>query len=255
MSNATEVILSGGSAGGLAVFYNLDHLADVLGASIKLTGFPDAGYFLDHADTKGEYTYRKLFQGADQVWNVTGSGGTNAACLAAYPVSEQWKCLMAPYITPFLKTPVFVMNSAFDAYQLPSILFTKCTVSTQKNPCNDTLAQAYGHDFLEAMAPVISKAKNGAYIDSCWVHEQNVNYCSDQAVPNCVGWTPAESGSRKWGYTTSITDIAGGQVTPQRAFYKYYFEGADIKLLDRSIYQANPSCVFTGTPVSDVIVF
>jgi hypothetical protein len=46
MASATEIVLSGGSAGGLAVFYNLDHLADsdLVAPHIRLTGFPDAGY-------------------------------------------------------------------------------------------------------------------------------------------------------------------------------------------------------------------
>ena len=43
MDKATEVILSGGSAGGLAVFYNLDHLVTQLSPSVRVTGFPDAG--------------------------------------------------------------------------------------------------------------------------------------------------------------------------------------------------------------------
>ena len=46
MSKATDVILSGGSAGGLAVFYNLDHLATLLPKTTRLVGFPDAGFFL-----------------------------------------------------------------------------------------------------------------------------------------------------------------------------------------------------------------
>ena len=46
MSKATEVILSGGSAGGLAVFYNLDHLATLLPKTTRLVGFPDAGFFI-----------------------------------------------------------------------------------------------------------------------------------------------------------------------------------------------------------------
>lgn len=254
MISATEVILSGGSAGGLAVFYNLDHFAALLGDQIKLTGFPDAGYFLDHADVNGEFTYRKAFQGADLVWNVTGSRGTNEACLDAYPKAEHWKCLMAPYIAPFLKTPVFVMNSAFDAYQLPNILGTPCGVSTQSRPCNDSLAQRYGHDFVDGMAPVLSQPNNGAYVDSCWVHEQNVNYCSSQGSPNCVGWTPFEGGSKKWGYKTSIPYSTGTRLTPQQAFHKYYFEGADIKLLDKAALQANPSCIFTGKPVDEMFL-
>ena len=85
----SEVILSGGSAGGLAVFYNLDHLADTLGSEIRLTGFPDAGFFLDALDAStGDYTYRKSFIGADPVWNVTGSGGTNRACLEVHARSK-----------------------------------------------------------------------------------------------------------------------------------------------------------------------
>ena len=51
-------------------------------------------FFLDAKTEAGEFWYREQFQGADPLWNVTGSGGTNAACLAATPKDEQWKCLM-----------------------------------------------------------------------------------------------------------------------------------------------------------------
>merc|ERR1712227_415074 len=87
MANATEIILSGGSAGGLAVFFNLDHLASLLRASnssARLTGFPDAGFFLDHMNISGAFSYRASFQAADPVWHVTAANGTNAGCLAAH---------------------------------------------------------------------------------------------------------------------------------------------------------------------------
>eukprot|EP00928_Gymnodinium_smaydae_P085020 TRINITY_DN68324_c0_g1_i1.p1 TRINITY_DN68324_c0_g1~~TRINITY_DN68324_c0_g1_i1.p1 ORF type:complete len:130 (-),score=21.38 TRINITY_DN68324_c0_g1_i1:231-566(-) len=96
------------------------------------------------------------------------------------------------------------------------------------------------------MTNVFLSSKNGAYVDSCWVHEQNVNYCSDQSTPNCVGWTPAESGSKKFGYTISVPDEVGNRITPQQAFYKYYFQGATIRILDKAALQGNPSCVFKG---------
>jgi hypothetical protein len=50
MDKATDIILSGGSAGGLAVFYNLDHFATLLPSlapKASLKGFPDAGFFMD----------------------------------------------------------------------------------------------------------------------------------------------------------------------------------------------------------------
>ncbi len=43
---------------------------------------------------QGDYNYRNQFIGADPVWNVTGSGGTNRACLEANKGAE-WKCLLA----------------------------------------------------------------------------------------------------------------------------------------------------------------
>jgi hypothetical protein len=62
-------------------------------------------------EVSGNNSYRGMFQGADPVWNVTGSGGTNLKCLAAN-AGEKWKCLMAQYIAPHVETPIFVLNSA-----------------------------------------------------------------------------------------------------------------------------------------------
>jgi hypothetical protein len=86
---------------------------------------------------------------------------------------------MAEYIAPYLKTPLFVMNSAYDAYQLPNILQTQCPVSDALKQCDDSAAQAYGTMFKQRVADAVLKAspKNGVFIDSCWVHEQNLDYC------------------------------------------------------------------------------
>ena len=64
LSQASEVILSGGSAGGLGVFYNLDHLTTLLPAAVRVTGFPDAGYFMDAPG------YVADFVGADPVRQI-----------------------------------------------------------------------------------------------------------------------------------------------------------------------------------------
>jgi O-palmitoleoyl-L-serine hydrolase len=269
MSSATEVILSGGSAGGLAVFYNLDHLAkDLLPKNVRVTGFPDAGFFMDAPN------YVQDFKGANPVWNVTESNSTNINCLNKYvQFNEEWKCLLAPYILEFIETPIFVMNSAFDAWQI-SNNNVGC-VSTQKKPCNDTSVQMYGKEFkLRVYHALKNKTKRyntsvGAYIDSCYVHEQNVNYCSAQRMPNCVGWSPLESGSKKWNYTTAIQLKNDRSLTPQQAFSKYYFstrmnnsislsmlnnllkDDTNI-LIDSTTLQNNSHCVYNGVPPSFV---
>eukprot|EP00039_Didymoeca_costata_P003304 m.66724 g.66724 ORF g.66724 m.66724 type:complete len:445 (+) comp11829_c0_seq1:35-1369(+) len=243
MSAATEVILTGSSAGGLAVLYNLDHFAGLLGQNVRLTGFPDAGFFLDAMNVNGEYYYRNNFIAADPVWNITGSGGTNKACLASQSKATAWKCLMAQYIIPYLQTPLYVLNSAYDAYQLPNILQTPCPVSTKDKPCNATQSQQYGKMFKDLVTTVINSSnKNGVYVCSCWVHAQNVNYCSNQNMPNCVGWSPLESGSRKWGYTTKVHGL-----TPQEAFSAYYFNNTHHNMIDDETQQQNPTCITQDT--------
>lgn len=255
MGNATEVILSGGSAGGLAVFYNLDHLSTLLPEGVRLTGFPDAGFFLDGADAAdGVHKYRNSFIGADPVWNVTGGGGTNTKCLADQKAGEEWKCLMAPYLAKYIETPMFVMNSAYDAWQMGNILGTPCLPAPNRSPCtanqNATL-RAYRDKFVSDVGVVTAgKPRNGVYIDGCYVHEQNVNYCSGQGMPNCVGWSPLESGSKKWGYSTSVAVPDGRKLTPQEAFGAYYRgdTGAAVAV-DGFAFLDNPSCFYRGAPV------
>ena len=61
LDTATEVILSGGSAGGLAVYYHLDYIAAAvksMAPAARVTGFPDAGYFADLQNTQGCVTFQ-----------------------------------------------------------------------------------------------------------------------------------------------------------------------------------------------------
>jgi hypothetical protein len=257
MSLATEVILSGGSAGGLAVFYNLDHLRSLLAAPTRLVGFPDAGFFLDAASEQSQaFVYRSGFVGADPVWNITGSGGTNLACLAAYePQGEAWKCLLAPYLSQFIKTPLFVMNSLYDTHQISNILQSPC-VPSPISSCTATQNAsllAYRNKMLTDIWPVIAgKPQNGVYLDGCYVHEQNVNYCSTQSLPNCVGWSPLETGSQKWGYSTAVRTGDGRQLTPQQAFGAYYRGDANANIMvDQYEFFDNPTCLYLGKAVSE----
>ena len=251
MTAPAEVILSGGSAGGLAVLFNLDHLRELLPAATKLVGFPDAGFFLDGADMhSGAHSYQALFRAADGfVWNVTGGGGTNAACLRAYARDEQWRCLMAPYLAPFVATPMFVMNSAYDAWQMLNILGAECLAEQSCDAAANASVQAYRDQFVAAVANVTAgHPGNGLYVDSCYVHEQNVNYCSGQSMPNCVGWSPLETGSRKWGYRTSVAGVDGAQLTPQQAFSRWYFGKGDAVTVDALRFPGNPSCIYHAPP-------
>ena len=241
IGNATEVILTGGSAGGLAVFLQVDYVASRLPNVPRIVGQPDAGLFADLPNTAGTYAYRSMFQGADvpSMWNATVGGGTNAACLASTAAEDRWQCLMAQYVVPHLSTPIFVTNAAIDVYQMQNILQVGC-VTKQCSSSQFTKIEGYRKEFLaHAVAPVraANSGANGAWIDSCFMHEQNVYYCSGGQGPggtalNCMGW---------------LREQVNG-ISPQQAFLRWYTEdqskakGSDHFTVDDEPWPQNPTC-------------
>jgi O-palmitoleoyl-L-serine hydrolase len=198
MAGATDIILSGGSAGATAAYFALDAAAAWVPSTTRLVGAPDAGFFLDAYQVSSNTTwYRDCFIAADPVWNTTGSGGVNADCLAVNP-TETWRCFLQQYAAQFIKTPLMILNSAYDQWQILNDLGLGCVPSMTGHPvagvpsCNAAqmaVFQQYRLTQLTAVAPVLSGyPHNGAFIDSCFVHEQNVDYCSGQSLPNCGTW-------------------------------------------------------------------
>ena len=64
-------------------------------------------------------------------------------------------------------------------------------------------------EWHKTFLPHFARNGNGAFVDTCIVHEQNVDYCSSQKVANCVGW--------------NIYKAFPDNLTPQQAFYNWYF--------------------------------
>ena len=56
LRDASAVVLSGHSAGGLATYHHADYVRASLPADLKFyAAVPDAGFFLDHPTTAGEH--------------------------------------------------------------------------------------------------------------------------------------------------------------------------------------------------------
>ena len=96
LTNATDVVVSGTSAGGLAAYLHTDYIASRVPPGARVAAMPDAGFFLDGADAAGAYRYRLQWQSAvgAALWNATVRG-THAGCLAATAPADAWKCFFA----------------------------------------------------------------------------------------------------------------------------------------------------------------
>jgi len=218
MGGALEVVLAGGSAGGFSAFLGLDFVRTLLPPAVRLVGAPDAAFFADFPTyaNASNHAFRDSFVVMDPIWNSTGSGGLNTQCLAAHAAGagDLWRCFFPENAAPYIHTPWHAMMSAYDLAAKDLILQLGCAGVT----CSGAQRQAmlsYRSDFLAALGPAVASFPgNGAYIDSCLVHEQSVDYCSTQAVPNCRGWNKY--------VVNSTTEGAYPPLTPQAGFTLYY---------------------------------
>lgn len=124
----TDVLVTGSSAGGLTTLLHLDAVAAAARAAnpaVRVAGVPEVGFFLDAQSIwGGERVARAAFAAVAAMGNVSagGPGQGNAACAAATPMAERWRCFMAPYVYPYVATPTFLLQSSLDEYQTQNLL-------------------------------------------------------------------------------------------------------------------------------------
>jgi hypothetical protein len=132
MDEATDVVFTGGSAGGLTTYLQLDHVKTRLPTGTKIRGLGDAGWFLDHAafgSTEHVYTNDMAY-----LFNMSQSV-TNSDCQAALGTRLGWKCFMAQYVFDFIQTPVFIAEGMYDSWQLGNVLNLGCGSPTPQKSC------------------------------------------------------------------------------------------------------------------------
>jgi hypothetical protein len=172
LANATELVVTGVSAGGLSSFLHMDLISAMVKRQnplVQVRGAPVVGYFLDHPnfanDTATSYTTEMAYLFRMQNLTFGSGGGLTSECQAAYPEHPAY-CVMSPHMLQFIKTPFFVFNSRFDAWQLSNIL----QISNWKTTAEQDAVVEYGASFLTQFAPVRAASKNGAFISTCICH-------------------------------------------------------------------------------------
>lgn len=193
-SQATDVVLSGCSAGGLSTFLHTDFVHDnYLPAGAKFWSVPISGFFLDAPNVEGQRVYTQQMQNVWQM-QMPGPTGVNAACVAANPGNE-WRCNMAEYTYQYIKAPIFPLNSGYDSWQMSCILTSEpvtpanqtnkngncssapgwATCNSSPNTCTNAQmipVNNYYTEFISAMNNTATAAnpQNGAFISSCHTH-------------------------------------------------------------------------------------
>jgi len=196
LKTATEVLLSGSRAGGLAAYLHTNKVGDYLAVNVpslqRFKSAPVSGFFLAHSNVLGKNVY------PDQMTNIfhlsNARNGVDPRCIRGHVVSKnEHLCMFAQYTYDFIVYPVFIINSKFDAWQIPCI-FTAEAVSSNSSANGDCGAvpgwEACAHDptkctpdQMVAMddyqrsfetgygnSPIYSHPGQGVFIDNTYEH-------------------------------------------------------------------------------------
>ncbi|XBI33604.1 hypothetical protein VPH35_056907 [Triticum aestivum] len=181
LANATQSLLTGCSAGGLATMLHCDDFSAKFPQEVSVKCLADAGFFLDVKDISGERTFWSVFDGVVQLQNIREVLPKD--CLATKKPKE---CFFPAELIKSIHSPMFILNSAYDSFQVRYVLIPdslapgnswSCCKHNIRN-CNSTQMEflnGFRDAMVDALKVVEDKEGWGLFIDSCFTHCQTVS--------------------------------------------------------------------------------
>ncbi|XP_074270427.1 pectin acetylesterase 8-like isoform X1 [Silene latifolia] len=178
MKSAKNALLSGCSAGGLTSILHCDSFRAHFPAGTKVKCLSDAGYFINVKDISGASHVATYFH---QIVKLHGSEQNLPATCTATMKPEL--CFFPQYIVPKIRTPIFILNAAYDSWQIKNILapaaadprgyWSDCKTSLQNCSTNQLeVMQDFRIEFLHALNGLNRTPSRGLFINSCYAHCQ-----------------------------------------------------------------------------------
>ncbi|KAL7082234.1 hypothetical protein ACP275_14G086800 [Erythranthe tilingii] len=179
MHSANQALLSGCSAGGLASILHCDEFRTLFPLSTKVKCLSDAGLFMDAADVSGGRTLRTFFDGV-----VTLQGVKKNLPTTCTNRLDPTSCFFPQNLIANIKTPLFLLNAAYDAWQVQASLapptadphgnWHDCKLNNER--CSATqiqFLQGFRNEMLNAVKGFGASKQNGLFINSCFAHCQS----------------------------------------------------------------------------------
>ncbi|KAG6426516.1 hypothetical protein SASPL_110741 [Salvia splendens] len=180
LGQARKALLSGCSAGGLATFVHCDDFTSYLPANASVKCLSDAGFFLDARDIAMNHSMRYFYKSLVYLQGVEKNLNKNCTS-SGYPEL----CFFPQYVLPYIKTPYFILNTAYDVYQFHHILvppaadphghWYHCKLSPKDcNAVQIATLQGFRRYMLETLRPFyMNSTSRGMFINSCFAHCQS----------------------------------------------------------------------------------
>ena len=222
---ATDVVVGGCSAGGAATYFHADWYTAQAPAGATVRAMPDSGWFVEGAyarDGKADYSGRMR--------GMYSMIAANASLSSSCTGELGYRCLFAPNYVKYVKTPLFALNSRYDASMAsgsyggaaPGTRQYSCTSYTAR-PCDAATVNEFGAFVASAMEQAL-QPPHGAFLDSCYRH-CSIN-CVDYDIG--IGGVRAAQAAASWyhastGRSASATGATGNSTSPSAN--PYFFDG------------------------------
>ncbi|XP_040372516.1 pectin acetylesterase 12 isoform X1 [Rosa chinensis] len=228
MRHAKRALISGCSAGGLTSILHCDKFRGLFKKSTKVKCLSDAGFFPDEVDISGEPTFRNFFSGVVSLQDLSQGVKKNLPRFCTRHL-DPTSCFFPQNLISGIKTPLFILNSAYDIYQFyailvpastdPNGLWDNCKLNlTNCSPSQLQIMKGYRNQMLNLLKPISKSKQNGMSVTSCYAH------CQAQYQ---VMW-----------HADNSTLI--GTKTISQSVGDWYFDRAEIKVYDEGCHYLVP---------------
>ncbi|CAA0820560.1 Pectin acetylesterase 8 [Striga hermonthica] len=208
MAYADNILLSGGSAGGLATILNCDGLRSLVPYAKTIKCLSDSGFFLHAPNLPGLMHREQYFRDVVQLHGL--------AKLLPQTCTSRMRpdlCLFPEYLVGDIKTPLFLLESSFDQFQI-QVQYTPYVgggkhewfdcVHLSLSFCNSTQIekmQEFHTTFVQTLQILNYSPSRGAFVHNCFRHGHIMTkdgWTCSRVVNNILGNKTVENAVRDW---------------------------------------------------------
>ncbi|KAL7122503.1 hypothetical protein ACP275_01G049400 [Erythranthe tilingii] len=194
LKNAKNALLTGNSAGGLAAILNCDRFRALVPNANTLKCVSDSGFFIHAKDLPNVEGIEQTFSSTVQFHGITQF--LPKSCTSRM---NPGLCFFPENLVGDVKTPLFLLNSDFDKFQIQVNLkphpadsagWANCTNNI--NTCTRAQLQIikdFRNTFLETVKGLSNNQSRGLFINSCYIHDflystQRINSANSPRLDN-----------------------------------------------------------------------
>ncbi len=143
----------------------------------------DSAYWIDIAPIDGSYSLSE--SAANVRWLANTTGILSEECRAAYPGNEDWKCMVAQYRFPFVKTPYFLQHAQYDSFGVKDYLGHAIPPEIEVDWAFPFIPHITDYDHMKdwqrfflgqiANIPTLEQEESAVYVPACTTHGPSVS--------------------------------------------------------------------------------